>query len=815
MKLLVLDGNSLINRAYYGVKPLTTKDGVFTNAVFGFTNIFLKLLADTSPDAVAVAFDLKAPTFRHKLYADYKAGRRKAPDELMSQFPLVRELLSLWGVACVDCEGFEADDILGTLALSCKQNGWDCVLATGDRDSFQLIDDTVTVALAKNTETEFLTPASIMEKYGVTPKQMIEVKAIMGDSSDNIPGVKGIGEKGALTLIQSFGSLAGVYEHLDDAMIKPAMREKLAACKEQAQMSRVLAEIVTNAPIETSPEAYLLCPADGEKLRAFLTKLEMYSLIPRLPCAEVQTAPTVSAGTPHGEAAAFVLTESGCFLADKNGVPFEGETPTSPLITDDAKTAAKQNVPVSFDVSLAAYLLSPSGGDYSVRRLCESYGVPFSVCDGFSDNDAAARAAALPALAAVLKKQVESLGMNALLFDVELPLAGVLADMENEGFQVDFDALSAFSDRLTETLTETEQEIYDLAGGVFNIQSPKQLGDVLFDKLGLPAPKKTARGYSTDAETLESLRGMHPVVEKVLTYRQFAKLRSTYCDGLRKARGDDGRVRSTYNQTETRTGRISSSEPNLQNIPVRTELGREMRKFFVAREGYVLVDADYSQIELRVLAHLSADEEMCRAFRENKDIHTRTAAQIFRVEEHQVTPLMRSRAKTVNFGIVYGMSAFSLAKDLHIPRKEAEAYIESYFSTFAGVKDYMESLIESAKETGAAVTMMGRRRLLPELTASNHATRAFGERVARNMPIQGTAADIIKLAMVRVSRRLGDENPRAKLILQVHDELIVEAAEGEAARVAALLTEEMEHAVTLRVPLKADAHIGKSWFDAK
>ncbi len=842
MKLLAIDGNSLINRAYYGVRPLTTKDGVFTNAVFGFTSILLKLLADVSPDAVAVAFDRREPTFRHRMYNGYKAGRHKAPDELLSQFPLVRELLSLWGMTCVDCEGFEADDILGTLARSCSDKGWECVIATGDRDSFQLIAPLVSVQLAKTAggkpDSQRMTEESILAMYGVTPRQMIDVKSIMGDSSDNIPGVTGIGEKGALMLIQSFGSLDGVYQNLTDPRIKPGMRDKLATYEEQARMSRVLAEIVRTVPVDDDPSSYLVRPADGAGLKAFLTRLEMFSMMSRLPCDDTPSictpaaeAKPVSPSDSHGQAVAFVLPEKQeeltlfgsdkVLCADKDGQPFAADMadlPHAGLITDDAKAAVHRGIPLSAlgtDVSLAAYLLNPSSSDYSVPRLCDLYGIPFPSADGFSDNDAAAKAACLPSLWEKLQEELTNHGLDTLLYHVELPLAEVLAHMEQDGVGLDFDALSAFRERLSTVITETEQQIYLFAGETFNINSPKQLGTVLFETLDLPAPKKTGRGYSTDAETLESLRGMHPIIDCVLTYRQYTKLRSTYCDGLQKARAEDGRVRSTYNQTETRTGRISSSEPNLQNIPVRTELGREMRRFFVAKPGYVLVDADYSQIELRVLAHLSADEEMCRAFTENKDIHTRTASQIFGVPESDVTPLMRSRAKTVNFGIVYGIGAFSLSKDLHITRKEADSYINSYFGTFSGVRTYMDRLIAEAKESGQAVTMMGRRRLLPELTAQNHMTRAFGERVARNMPIQGTAADIIKLAMVKVYRRLKDEGLKARLILQVHDELIVEAPEEEALRVALLLTEEMEQVCSLRVPLVAEAHIGKSWADAK
>lgn len=834
MKLLAVDGNSIINRAYYGVRPLTTSDGTFTNAVFGFISIMLKMLDEVKPDCVAVAFDLKSPTFRHRMYDGYKAGRHKAPDELISQFPLIRRLIELWGFSCIDCEGFEADDILGTLARSCREKGVECVIATGDRDSLQLIGGGVTVRLAKTSggkaESELLNEDAIMERYGVTPRQLIEVKSIMGDSSDNIPGVTGIGEKGALMLIQAFGSLDGVYENIDDSRIRQGMRDKLINCRDNAYLSRTLAEIVTDAPIDRDAESYAVRTPDSAELKKFLTSLEMFSLIPRMPCesetvtAASEPAPTITPVDDIGKSLAFTLCEDGsAVLCGEKGVktvPLSELSALSDLITDDTKAAVAAGLPVTAikaDVTLAAYLINPSATDYSVPRLCEEYGIVMPLAEGFEDADAAARAYVLPAVADITGKKITDLDMESLLYDMEIPLAGVLAEMEKEGFLVDVSAIEKFGQELSAEINELENKIYELAGESFNINSPKQLGEILFspDKLDLPAPKKNSRGYSTDAATLDSIRGMHPIVDMVLKYRQYAKLLSTYCDGLKKAVDSDGRVRSTYNQTETRTGRISSSEPNLQNIPVRTELGREMRKFFVAKEGCVLIDADYSQIELRVLAHLSEDDEMCRAFNEDGDIHTRTAAQIFNVEPYQVTPLMRSRAKTVNFGIVYGISAFSLAKDLHISRKEAETYISSYMATFSGVAEFMEKSIADAKESGAAVTMFNRRRLLPEIKASNFVTRSFGERVARNMPIQGAAADIIKLAMVKVSRRLKEEGLSARLILQVHDELIVESSESEAQKVAELLAYEMEHVVSMRVPLKADAHIGKTWFDAK
>ena len=831
-KLLAVDGNSIINRAFYGVRLLSTRDGVFTNAVFGFAQIMLKMLDDVKPDAVAVAFDLKEPTFRHKMYAEYKAGRHATPDELLSQFPLVRELIDFWGFHILNAAGFEADDILGTLAdVARSDDAWECVIATGDRDSLQLIGNGVSVRLAKTSggrpESDILDEKAIFDLYGITPRQLIDVKSIMGDSSDNIPGVSGIGEKGALMLIQNFGSLDGVYENIENGLIKKGMREKLERDRDQAYFSRKLAEIVTTAPVSRDLSSYMIKKPDGAALKDFLTKLEMYKLIERMPCGgeptlgfTPQAAPAIELCEKIDSIRAFALTKDGAAaVSDGENVAImqlSALTGTD-YITNDAKAAVKAGIDIQkigFDVTLAAYLINPSASDYGIARLCSQYGVALPEYDG---DEAVVHAAVLVKLKDALEKKIEELGMTYLLNEIELPLSGVLADMEKYGFNVDFSALESFEDELTKTINDTEQEIYSFAGRQFNINSPKQLGEVLFSEemLNLPAPKKTKNGYSTDAETLDSLADMHPIVPLILQYRQYSKLRSTYCEGLKKAKDADGRVRSTYNQTETRTGRISSSEPNLQNIPVRTPLGREMRKFFTAKPGCVLIDADYSQIELRVLAHMSNDPEMCRAFNENSDIHTRTASQIFGVLEESVTSQMRSRAKTVNFGIIYGIGAFSLAKDLHISRKEAEEYISDYMRTFSGVREFMENAIKSASETGAAVTMFNRRRLLPELKASNYNTRAFGERVARNMPIQGTAADIIKLAMVKVCGRLKEEGMKSRLILQVHDELIVEAPDFEAIKAAQILKDEMENAVTLSVPLVADARIGNTWYECK
>ncbi len=830
MKLLVIDGNSIINRAYYGVRPLTTKEGLFTNAVYGFSTIMLKLLSDISPDGVAVAFDLHAPTFRHKMYDGYKAGRKAMPEELRGQFPLIKELIKLWGMQCVECEGFEADDILGTLAKACRDKGDDCIIATGDRDSLQLARGSVKVYLAKTSggkpETVIYDEDAIFEQYGVTPKQLIEVKSIMGDTSDNIPGILGIGEKGALSLIAKYGSLDGVYENINDSFIKDGMRKKLEASKENAYLSRTLAEIVTDAPICTDISCYEKSPVDNDGMTKLLTRLEMFSLIPRIIGEEgkisVQSEKAVMTDedVTHLEKIYFTTDADSVFVAVNGKVrqmsafEFNMQCADKPLFAFDTKAAEKAGINTAntvFDVVLAAYLINPSASNYDIDRLCAEYGVK-----SFEGESAAAcSAAAMPELCTVLLKKIEENAQLSLIHDIEIPLAKVLAQMEADGFKVDKEGLSSFGDNLKDELNKMEGEIYVLAGEEFNINSPKQLGEVLFVKLGLPAKKKTAKGYSTDAAVLEELKDAHPIVSLILSYRQLAKLKSTYCDGLLPKIDSDGRLRSSFNQTETRTGRLSSTEPNLQNIPVRTPLGRELRRFFVPEEGCVLVDADYSQIELRVLAHISGDTAMREAFLSGEDIHTITAAQVMGLPVDMVTKEMRSAAKAVNFGIVYGISAFSLAKDIHTSRKQAEMYINSYLKTYSGVKEYMEKTIAKAKEDGFVTTVLGRKRLLPELSASNFNTRSFGERVARNMPIQGAAADIIKIAMIKVSDALKKENMKSRLILQVHDELIVEAPENEAEKAAEILRREMENAFKMSVPLIADVQIGKSWYECK
>lgn len=842
MTLLVLDGNSILNRAFYGVRALTTKDGRYTNAVFGFLNIYFRLRELTGADHVAAAFDLSAPTFRHALCATYKAGRKHMPDELREQLPVIKELLPLLGVTVVTCEGYEADDILGTLSKAAEEQGADCVLATGDRDSLQLVSEQTYVLLASTKagqpDTARMDKAAIFEKYGLTPAQLIDLKALMGDSSDNIAGVAGVGEKTALSLLHEFGSLDNLYDRLSDAPLRDTLKAKLLDGKDSAYLSRTLGTIERTAPIETALSAYTLRPMDKAPLARLLTDLEFFKLLDKLGLA-AETAPQ----PPEAAicSAAFVPAEQfGSLLTGKDApldIVCDGDgfyvgrgnavtrcESVDPLLdilcdetvakrTDNAKRLFSRiliagRLPAGFtmDTSLAAYLLNPLSSDYSLPRLLTEYGI----C-GETDTPALY----FSALCGVLEKAVEKEGQASLLHEIELPLALVLADMEQVGVEADGPGLAAYGAELEKEINALQQSIYTAVGYEFNLNSPKQLAKALFEDLGLPHGKKTKSGYSTNADVLEKLRTAHPAVEMLLQYRTLAKLKSTYCDGLCKVIGQDDRIHSTFNQTETRTGRISSTDPNLQNIPVRQPQGRELRRFLRAKEGCVLVDADYSQIELRVLADMAGDPTMIEAFNSGEDIHRITASQVFGLPPELVTPLMRSRAKAVNFGIVYGIGAHSLSEDIGVSYKEAKQYIDGYLRHYGAVASFMEQLIETAKATGYAETKFGRRRPLPELRAGNAVTRGFGERVARNMPIQGTAADIIKAAMVRVFFRLRKEGLRARLILQIHDELMVECPLDEQPRVERLLKEEMEHAASLKVALTADVHAGKTWYDAK
>ncbi len=836
MKLLVLDGNSLVNRAYFGIKLLTTKDGRYTNAIFGFQNILLNLLSAHHPDAVAIAWDEKAPTFRHTAYDGYKATRHGMPQELAEQMPVLKQLLTDLGFVQVSKPGWEADDILGTLAAANEAAGGTTLLATGDRDSLQLVDDATTVLLATNRETLPMDPAAIQEKYGVAPPQLIEVKSLMGDASDNIPGVTGIGEKTALALVQKFGSLQGVYEHLDDKAIKPKQREKLEANKELAELSHMLGTIRKDAPIETAPEHYCRTAGDPAAAAQLLAELEMHKLTARWGLDESPAAVAASAEAlpevqpdllplaPEGrydlaqnkDGSWYAVQGDSVYLLDNDRLPSLLDAAGVQLRVFDAKPLyhialehGGVGAAIVFDGKLAAYLLNPSASDYQAGQLAAEYAAaPAFACAAAPD------AGALSALLDVLSTKLDEQGGHDLLATMELPLARVLADMERIGFAVDAEGIRQFGDSLRAELNGILQNIYAEVGYEFNLNSPKQLGEALFDKLGLPPRKKTARGYSTDAETLESLRTYSPAVDDILKYRTYSKLLSTYVEGLLKALGPDGRIHSTFIQTEARTGRISSTEPNLQNIPIRTDEGREIRRAFVAGEGNILLDADYSQIELRVLAHLSGDGAMCDAFLKNQDIHTRTAAEIHGVSMDAVTPEMRRAAKATNFGIVYGISGFGLARNAGISRPEANRFIERYFERYPGVRAFMDECVRLGYERGYAETMFHRRRELFELSSTNRNVRNFGERAAMNTPVQGTAADIIKLAMVQVERRLEAEGLKARLILQVHDELVVECPIEEAPRASALLQEVMENIVTLRVPLIAEVSQGKDWESA-
>ncbi|MCQ2477889.1 MAG: DNA polymerase I [Clostridia bacterium] len=840
MKLLAIDGNSILNRAFYGIKLLSTKNGVYTNAVYGFINILNKLLEDETPDGVAVAFDLKKPTFRHLKYDAYKAGRHKTPDELLSQFPIIKEWLLLAGYHVIECEGFEADDILGTLAKSSRLSGHECVIATGDRDSLQLVSESTRVLLASTrmgkTEVINYTPEKVKERYGVTPKEMIELKALMGDSSDNIPGVAGVGEKTATDLISRFHSVEYIYANIDTIDIKDTVKAKLIADKAGAELSKFLGTICCDAPINTDIPSYKNGSIDSEKLAALMTELEFFKLMQKMSLSPVSSAKPETASTAaktftvvtdfeeldiksadlyEKDGRYFIVSDNKIFETEQENFSFvlcNGDIEKRVYSAKEIYKNFSGAENITFDALLAGYLCNPASNDYSLSRLAVEYGaVPQDINGDTALSEAALFSLTCDALYNILSKTEEL----KLLRDIEIPLSKVLTDMESEGFKVDVRGLTELGEEFNGRIEVLKQEIYSLAGCEFNINSPKQLGEVLFEKLGLPAKKKTKSGYSTNADVLETLRYDYPIVESVLKYRTLAKLKSTYCDGLLNAVTEDGRIHTTFNQTEARTGRISSLEPNLQNIPVRTDEGKRLREFFVAKDGYTLCDADYSQIELRVLASVADDKNMIAAFESGTDIHTVTASEVFDIPIDMVLPIMRSRAKAVNFGIVYGIGAFSLGKDIGVSRAEADRYIKNYLSTYKGVADYMERVIADAKRDGFVTTAFGRRRYLPELSSSNGMLRAFGERVARNAPIQGTAADIIKIAMIRVSQRLKKELSDAKLILQVHDELIVECPEDKADIAVRILTEEMENAAKLKDKLSADAHCGKNWLIAK
>lgn len=839
-KIIVFDGNSILNRAYYGIRPLTTGDGIPTNAVYGFINIILKNInLCGGAEYGAVAFDLKAPTFRHKMYEGYKANRHGMPDDLAAQLPYAKQAAEYMGLKVLCKEGFEADDILGTLSASASANGMDCVIVTGDKDSLQLINEHTTVYLAATNETKIFDTAAFVEKYGIKPDVFVDVKALMGDSSDNIPGVRGIGEKGALKLIAQYGNLDGVYADADN--IKGSTGEKLRNDKENAYLSKTLSRIEKNVPIDCDINDCKIQRKEKE-LYELCTKLELTALAERLNL-KAETANTKVMGkqpfteVSASDAAALFENAKRVYVYYKDGTVYatDGDGANARFVMDGNATVFFSSIegkavfwsykdtaealseygsdimPPVDDISLLAYVVKPvDGGQSTPMRAAKA----LSLFDG--EQDAEAEALLLPALEGALKEQASVAGQMQLYKNIELRLARLLLEMEKAGFKVNKEGLTEYSAFLSDRMAEAEEAIYMLAGEEFNINSPKQLSVILFEKLGLPHFKKTQSGYSTDADVMQKLRKHHPIIDLILSYRQFSKLKSTYADGLVKVISEkDGRIHSTFKQTLTMTGRLSSTEPNLQNIPVRTELGKMFRKFFVAEDGCVLIDADYSQIELRVLAHVSGDPTLIGAFREGADVHAITASQVFGVPPDSVSDELRKRAKAVNFGIIYGISAFSLSEDIGVSRKEAQDYIDAYFRKYPQVRDYLDETVKTAKENGYVSTLFGRRRYVPELSARNKNLVAFGERVAMNTPIQGTAADIIKKAMVDTDAALKAEGLSARLILQIHDELIVEAPENEAEHAAALLKEKMENTVKLLVPLVADAHVGKSWFDAK
>jgi len=890
MKLLIIDSNSIINRAFYGVRNLTSKDGTPTNAVYGFLNILIKLIREVEPDYICAAFDVKAPTFRHEQYKEYKAQRKPMPDDLAKQLPIAKEVLAAMNIPVLEMAGYEADDIIGTVSRVCSENAVECFIATGDKDDLQLIDKNVRVILTVTksgvNETIVYDEDEVFKKYGVTPTEFIDVKALMGDTSDNIPGVAGVGEKTALSLISKHKSIEYIYDNIDEVGLKGAMLEKMKNGREMAFLSKQLATINKYVPMEIELDSYKKAEFDNDALYAILKRLELNSIIKKLEISAPEEIKAAAVDFFENAKMTTVLNMADfdalierimkqsemSVIFDFVGksltgvsVEIENEAYYIPVGGEiSAKAAAEKILPalrntgikkyvydikdslvnlyelvgdgkraienIAFDGAIAVYLINPARSDYALAGVAEEYlGIAISDSKSggqmslFAEEDnadgelACKRVLCVKPIMEYARKRMEELGQEKLYYEVELPLVQVLADMQIYGFKVDTDQLDAFSAMLSERIGVITDEIYNYAGEEFNINSPKQLGVILFEKLGLKAVKKTKTGYSTNIEVLEKLKGEHPIIEYLIEYRSLAKLKSTYCDGLKAViNPKTGRIHSVFTQTVTVTGRISSTEPNMQNIPTRTELGRELRRMFIAgSDDYILTDADYSQIELRVLAHIADDPVMIRAFLDEEDIHTVTASQVFGVPVEEVTQSQRSSAKAVNFGIVYGIGEFSLSQDLKIPIGEAKRYIANYLEKYSGVREYMSSIKEKARDEGMVKTLMNRVRYIPELKSSNYNLRAFGERVALNTPIQGSAADIIKLAMVRVHKRLNDEGLKSRLILQVHDELIVETHRDEQDKVAEILKTEMENAMELRVPLVADMECGFSWYDAK
>ncbi|MBE6545934.1 MAG: DNA polymerase I [Ruminococcaceae bacterium] len=847
-KMLVVDGNSILNRAFYGIRLLTNRDGLYTNAVYGMVTIISRHLETLSPNYCAVAFDLKAPTFRHVLYDGYKANRKGMPEELAVQLPYAKECMKKMGLSVVTCEGYEADDILGTLARSMGDEETHVYLLTGDRDSLQLIDEHISVLLVKTKETMLFDPQEFMNQYGIPSSEFVDVKALMGDSSDNIPGVAGIGEKTALKLIAEYHSIEAVYESLASAALSEGIKKKLEAGKDMAFLSKKLAEICCKAPISVQKEEYVYMGPHAAALKKLFIKLEFSALIKKmgLDQCDDETGESNDKQASHAttelqkkavEASSFseligerlylslkdstlsMLCDQKSYQAALDTVSWEelhAFLKEKKLICHDSKSLYKELKfhglelpPCFFDTMLAAYVLDSNRSNYSIGELYLRYVKEPMPQD--MDETMAIRCLYEP-----LSREIEISGAQELLDRIELPLAYVLADMEATGFQIDSKGIQSYGEALNEAAQILQMRIYSYAGEEFNIGSPKQLGEILFEKMGLPKSRKTKTGYSTDAEALQKLLSKHPIIEDILEYRQVTKLKSTYADGLVKAADPFGRVHSILNQTGTATGRLSSSEPNLQNIPIKTELGREFRKFFIPKsDEYVLIDADYSQIELRLLAHIADDDAMIHAFLAKEDIHTMTASKVFNLPLNMVTSDLRKKAKAVNFGILYGIGEYSLSEDLGISRTQAKEYIESYFEQFPKIKEYLTRVQEEAKRDGYVTTFFGRRRYIPELASSNKNLQHFGERVAMNSPIQGTAADIIKIAMIRIHHILKEKQLDAELIMQVHDELILEAHVSCAEEVKTLLIDSMEKAASLSVPLSVEAMIGRTWFEAK
>lgn len=879
-KIVLIDGHSILNRAFYGLPDLTNSEGLHTNAVYGFLNILFRTLEEEQPQYLAVAFDVHAPTFRHQMYADYKGTRKPMPSELREQVPMLKEVLRAMDIELVEKAGYEADDILGTLAERCEKKGMEVTVVSGDRDILQLASDRIMIRMPKTvrgkTTIENYHAKEVMERYQVEPKQIIELKALMGDTSDNIPGIPGVGEKTATKLIVEYGSIENAYVHVEEIRPNKA-KESLKNNYDLAVMSKKLATIDTNAPVECDLEHAKIRNLYTEEAYEMFRRLDFKNLLGRFDSAAVkeQDSLFIRVETDLEEAEALLkqaavqpavgleLLEStaheilGLAVAwEKDGEPEVCYIPALETVTvgflkekTEELFAAVEKVCVMdikkllknvknirpeqvFDAGIAAYLLNPLKNTYTYDDLAKEYLQVYlpsteeifdtaklpdlaAVSDELAGCYAGNMSYAVYRVREIMEQRLEAEGMSRLYREIEIPLAFTLADMEEAGIRVEAEELKAYGERLQVRIGELEEKIYQEAGETFNINSPKQLGVILFEKLQLPGGRKTKSGYSTAADVLEKMAPDHPIVSDILEYRQLAKLKSTYADGLSAFIGPDGRIHSTFNQTITATGRISSTEPNLQNIPVRMELGRLIRKVFLPADGCVFIDADYSQIELRVLAHMSGDEKLIAAYRQAEDIHRITASEVFHVPFDEVTPLQRRNAKAVNFGIVYGISSFGLSQDLSISRKEAQQYIEKYFETYPGIKGFLDGCVEQAKEQGYSVTMFGRRRPVPELKSSNFMQRSFGERVAMNAPIQGTAADIIKIAMIRVNERLKREQLRARLLLQVHDELLIEAPLEEVDQVQRILEEEMTHAADLKVKLEIDMHTGNSWYEAK